>query len=94
MVEIHEPVRLLIFIEVATEAMLKIMDRNEGIGRLCRNEWIQLATMDPHTAQIYFFRRGRFEPYQPETHELPKAASSLEWYRGWRENLGFAEIEP
>ena len=49
MVEIHEPVRSLFIIETTPEAMLRIMDRNAGIGRLCRNGWVQLAVLDPET---------------------------------------------
>ena len=51
MVEIHEPVRSLFIIETTPEAMLRIMDRNEGIGRLCRNGWVQLAVLDPEIAR-------------------------------------------
>jgi hypothetical protein len=29
----------------------------------------------------------------PELSELPRAANSYDWFRGWRDHLGFAEIE-
>ena len=93
MVEIHEPVRLLFVIESTPEAMLRIFERNPAMGRLCANAWVQVATLDPNSSQVHFLRGGRFEPYRPETSRLPKAASSLDWYRGWREHLGVAEIE-
>jgi hypothetical protein len=35
-----------------------------------------------------------FELYRPTTNRLLKAPSSTDWYRGWRENLGFAVIDP
>jgi len=92
MVEIHEPVRLLFVIETTPEAMLSVMERNEEIARLCRNEWIQLATLTPGSSQIHLFRGGRFEPYTPETTALPQVTSSVDWYRGWRDHLGFAEV--
>lgn len=92
MVEIHEPVRLLFVIETTPERMLKIMSRNEGINRLCRNGWVQLATLDPDSATIHFFRHGEFQIYQPQAANLPVAASSVDWYRGWRDHLEFAEI--
>ncbi len=66
MVEIHEPVRSLFIIETTPEAMLRIMDRNEGIGRLCRNGWVQLAVLDPETRAISVFQDGEFRPYQPQ----------------------------
>jgi len=93
MVEIHEPVRILFIIETTVEAMLQIMDRNEGIGKLCRNRWVRLAVLDPATGELSLFQLGGFRPYQPQAGVLPKAASSVDWYRGWRDHLEFAEIE-
>jgi hypothetical protein len=93
MVEIHEPVRLLFVIETTPQAMLGIMDRNESIGQLCRNDWVQIATQDPMTSEIHVFRKGAFERYLADSHSLPVARSSLDWYRGWRDHLGFASIQ-
>jgi uncharacterized protein YbcC (UPF0753/DUF2309 family) len=94
MVEIHEPVRSLFLIETTAESMLRIMERNAGVGRLCRQGWITLSLIDPHTRAISVFRDGAFRPYRPQAQELPRAASSVDWYRGWRDHLEFAEIEP
>ncbi len=94
MVEIHEPVRSLFVIETTAEAMTRIMDRNAGIGRLCRNAWILLILIHPETREISVFEGGEFRPYRPQSETLPHAASSVDWYRGWREHLDFAEIEP
>jgi uncharacterized protein YbcC (UPF0753/DUF2309 family) len=93
MVEIHEPVRLLFIIEATPQTLLEIMERQESIGRLCRNDWVQLATLDPESSEIHLFRRGRFELYHPHASALPKVRSSAEWYRGWRQHLGYAQIE-
>jgi hypothetical protein len=38
------------------------------------------------------FEAGAFFPYTPQADRLPGAASSLDWYRGWRDYLEFAEI--
>ncbi len=93
MVEIHEPMRSLFVIETTPEKMTAIMDKNEGIGRLCRNSWIQLALIDPVTKDVSQYRGGTFERYRPQSDVLPRAASSVDWYRGWRDHLEFAEIE-
>jgi hypothetical protein len=93
MVEIHEPVRSLFIIETTPEAMLRIMDRNEGIGRLCRNGWVQLAVLHPETRQVSVFHEGAFEPYEAQASTLPKAVSSVDWYRGWRDHLEFSQID-
>lgn len=94
MVEIHEPMRLLIVIETTPEKLSAIMDRNPGIGQPCRHGWVQVVTWDPDSGAMHVLRGDHFEPYRPEATELPKADSSIDWYRGWRDHLEFAEIEP
>jgi hypothetical protein len=92
MVEIHEPVRILFMIETTPEAMFSIMERSAPIKQLVTNDWVQLALIDPNSPQIKLYRHGRFEPYSPETTTLPIVPSSIEWYRGWRDHLGYASI--
>jgi uncharacterized protein YbcC (UPF0753/DUF2309 family) len=92
MVEIHEPVRLLFVVETTPAALLRILDQNPSIGKLCRNHWMQLAVLDPDSSAIAVYRNGQFQPYKPETDRLPQAGSSLDWYRGWRDHLGFAQL--
>lgn len=92
MVEIHEPVRLLFILETTPEIMTGIMDRNAMIGRTFRNGWAHLALQDPHTGAIRVYRDGEYREYQAEAERLPHAASSVDWYRGWRDHLEFAEI--
>jgi uncharacterized protein YbcC (UPF0753/DUF2309 family) len=93
MVEIHEPVRSLFIIETTPEAMLKIIERDAMIGRIGRNGWVQLTVLDPATRALSVYRDGEFRPYQPQASVLPRAGSSVDWYRGWRDHLEFAEIE-
>jgi uncharacterized protein len=94
MVEIHEPVRILFIIETTPDKMLGIMDRDVVIGRLVRNGWVKLAVLDPELPELRVYRNGAFEKHAVEAEALPSAASSLEWYRGWRDHLEFAEIVP
>ncbi|MFN9977009.1 MAG: putative inorganic carbon transporter subunit DabA [Phycisphaerae bacterium] len=91
-VDIHEPVRLLFVIETTPESMLKIIEENPTVGRICRNGWAQLAVLDPQSSTIRRFNGREFVPYEPMTQELPEASSSVDWYRGWRDHLGFAQI--
>ncbi|MFO0903995.1 MAG: DUF2309 domain-containing protein [Pirellulales bacterium] len=93
-VEIHEPVRCLFVIEATPAALLRVMNRNETVGRILRNGWVQLALLHPETNDVLVYRNGQFEPYQPESSTLPQVATSTDWYRGWRDNLGFAQIIP
>jgi uncharacterized protein YbcC (UPF0753/DUF2309 family) len=92
MVEVHEPVRSLFIIETTPEAMTQIMNRNEAIGKLCRNGWVHLSLLDPVTREVSVFEAGAFRPYRPQADSLPRAVGSTDWYRGWRDHLEFAEI--
>ena len=91
-VEIHEPLRLLFVIETTPEGIRQIMDRDPLVGKILRNGWSQLALLNPNSNEILVYRQGEFYPYQPDITELPQAHSSLDWYRGSREHLEFAEI--
>jgi len=92
MVEIHEPVRLLMLVEATTQTLQAILDNIPGLNRLVRNGWIQLAALDPDSALIHVFRNGQFERYRPEMPAIPVVGASVDWYRGWRDHLGFASI--
>jgi uncharacterized protein YbcC (UPF0753/DUF2309 family) len=92
MVEIHEPMRHLFVIETRPETLLAILARNPNIDRLVRNDWVRLAVLDPDSPAIRVYRGGAFHDYQPQAEQLPRAASSVDWYRGWRDHLEFAQI--
>ena len=92
-VEIHEPVRLLIVIETTPDGIRQIMSRSEVVSNIIKNGWVQLALIDSNSNKILVYREDEFHEYEPSIAELPKAESSVDWYRGWREHLGFAQIE-
>jgi uncharacterized protein len=92
MVEIHEPVRLLVVIETCPEVILNILEKHPPLGQLVRNDWIMLAILDPNSSAIQMYRDGSFHPYEPQAKELPQAPTSIDWYRGWRDHLEFAAI--
>jgi len=93
MVEIHEPVRILFIVEAKPESIVSIMDRNPLISTYIRNHWVQIATLDPQSTRIHLFQGDRFEIYEPGPHVLPTVQASLDWYRGWRQPLGFSTVE-
>ncbi len=92
MVEIHEPLRILFVIETTPEKMFLIMRGHAGIDRLVRNQWVQLAVFDPESNRLQTFVDGQFVDYHPESDGLPWAASSIDWYGGYRDHLGFSSI--
>jgi uncharacterized protein YbcC (UPF0753/DUF2309 family) len=94
MVEIHEPVRLLLVVESTLPKLQSALARLPGVERLVKNRWIQLAVLEPGKKEILLYHNGRFEPYVPESRELPQALSSWEWFHGKGEHLDYASIAP
>lgn len=94
MVEIHEPMRLLVVIETTSAIMESIIESHPAVKRTIVNEWIIMAIMDPETGRIQCWKKGAWVPYVPRASHLPSAPRSVEWYRGWRDHLEFAEILP
>ena len=94
MVEIHEPLRVLFVVETTPEMLTKILNRNAVLRRLIENRWVQMSVLDPDSPEIQVYQGGAFHPYQPESSEIPEVARSQDWYRGWRDHLGYARITP
>lgn len=91
-VEIHEPLRIIFVVETKLDIMREVLARNAEADRLLKNEWFQFALLDPDSPEITVFRYGEFRAYELSTRELQVAGSSVEWYRGQRDNLGFPAI--
>ncbi len=92
MVEIHEPIRILFVIEITPEKMNLIIESVPVINQLVRKEWVQIAIFDPNKKQMLRLVDGEYVKYEPESNRLPVVKSSMEWYRGWRDHLGFCSI--
>jgi len=93
MVEIHEPVRNLFVIETTPERLMKVVGRNPELVEFVENSWVRVATMDPDTGALQVYRGGgRFEAASPADAVLPRAKTSVDFYRGRLEHLPLAEI--
>lgn len=93
MVEIHEPVRLLVVIEAPLDRVTAVLARLPNVERLVRNRWIRLASLDPATLEIHVFERSGFRRYEPGGGPPPEVPSSADWYSGARQPLGYARVE-
>ncbi len=65
MIEIHDPVRLLIIVEHNPDIVLKTIQSDPDIYEWYINEWVHLVVINPNNNQLYHFLRGTFIPYHP-----------------------------
>lgn len=87
MVEIHEPMRLLLIVEATPETLLRVASRQPEVAELVVNAWVQLVSLDPDTGAMAEFKQGGFVPYVPEPVLLPVVERSPEWHMRAREHL-------
>ena len=87
MVEIHEPMRLLVVIDATPERILEAAAQAPAVARLAENHWIQLVSWHPESGELAIFSSGRFRPYEPERSGLPEVECSRDWYAGHRGHL-------
>ncbi|HLK99573.1 MAG TPA: DUF2309 domain-containing protein [Myxococcaceae bacterium] len=87
MIEIHEPVRLLIVVEASVAVLGGIYERQRELRELIGNGWVQLVSMDPETGLLQRFTPRGFQPVTPPETPLPVVTASPDWYRGQRDFL-------
>ncbi len=65
MIEVHDPVRLLMIVEHFPEVVMTTIQKNPGTYEWFINEWVNLAVINPETQQLSVFKNGEFVPYDP-----------------------------
>ncbi len=65
MIEVHDPVRLLVIVEHFPEIVLKTIQSVDAMYEWFINEWVHLVAINPETKELSVFRDGKFRPYQP-----------------------------
>jgi len=88
MIEIHEPMRLLVIVEAKSAVLGQIYARQPVLQQLVGNAWVHLAAVDPEGGEIALFRPGTgFVPWAGPVRPLPEVERSADWYAGHREPL-------
>lgn len=95
MVEVHEPLRLVLVVEATPEVVRAVVDRQPSLRELVENAWLHLVSLHPRTGEIATFSPGRgFEPWSPTHTRLPEVDRSVDWYRGHAGLLTPALVAP
>lgn len=70
MVEVHDPVRLMMIVEHYPEVVLSVIKSNEATYEWFKNEWEHLVVVRPDTHIFYYFKDGEFKEYNPISNQL------------------------
>lgn len=64
MIEVHDPIRLLMIVEHYPEIILKTISSLPDLYEWFVNEWVHLVSLNPKDGNLYLFKDGKFEPYE------------------------------
>ncbi len=87
MIEVHDPVRLLIIIEHFPEIVLQTIQKAAETYEWFINEWVHLVVINPETKELFSFRDGVFSSYVPLTKKIETVASVIPLFESHDENL-------
>jgi uncharacterized protein YbcC (UPF0753/DUF2309 family) len=80
MVELHEPMRLLLIVEASPESLLAVAGRQAEVRELVVNRWVHLVSVHPKTGAITYFHKNQFVPFVPDEDPIPEAEHSHDWH--------------
>lgn len=76
MIEVHDPVRLLIIVEHFPEVVLRTIQIAPETYEWFINEWVHLAVINPETQELSVFKDGVFTVYHP-LHQITVTVSDV-----------------
>jgi uncharacterized protein YbcC (UPF0753/DUF2309 family) len=91
MVELHEPMRLLMIVYAPMARLEQVLARLPRLRGVFERGWAQLACLTPE-GRRYMFEQGRFLPLPMPGAHLFEAESSRAYYEGRRGHLRIARI--
>ncbi|WP_438966233.1 YbcC family protein [Flavobacterium sp.] len=77
MIEVHDPIRLLVVVEHFPEKVKYAITKNPATYEWFINEWVKLVVVHPETLVLYHFKAGAFEIYNPIQQNIITVADEL-----------------
>lgn len=70
MIEVHDPVRLLIIVEHFPDVVLKTIQKDAATYEWFINDWVKLVVINPETDELSLFDDGSFTTYKVLDQEI------------------------
>ena len=85
MIEVHDPVRLLVIVEHRPEIVLKSIQSSPEVFEWYNNEWVHIVALHPEEKTFYYFHNGSFRKYLPITNKLESIDDMLAFIESAKE---------
>ena len=70
MIEVHDPIRLMVIVEHFPEIVLKAIHVTPETYEWFENEWVHLVAINPKDKSLHYFKDGDFTSYKPITNKI------------------------
>jgi uncharacterized protein YbcC (UPF0753/DUF2309 family) len=87
MIEVHDPIRLLMVIEQFPEMVGDVIRRNPATFEWYAKEWVVLVVVHPETRETFLFKDMEFHPYQRVNNDLPHVTNIDKLVESHEENF-------
>ncbi|UPT68452.1 MAG: DUF2309 domain-containing protein [Sphingobacteriales bacterium JAD_PAG50586_3] len=92
MIEMHDPVRLMIIVEHFPDVVLDVIKRDEATYQWFINEWVHLVAVNPESQAFFLFKDGAFTPYYPTANSIATVADLTPLLESHADNLPIYQI--
>lgn len=87
MIEVHDPLRLMIIVEQKYTLVSKVLDSHLPTKEWFDKNWINLICVDPVTRQFFRYEKGHFVDYVPQNMQIKKMEDSHKLFNSVIDNL-------
>ena len=87
MIEVHDPIRLLVIVEHFPEVVLQTIQKEDPTYEWFVNEWVLLVVVHPENHALFLFKEGEFHPYQPTITTIETAPNLESIIESHQQNL-------
>lgn len=87
MIEVHDPVRLLMIVEHFPDVVLQTIQKSTETYEWFINEWVHLVVMHPVTHEFFYFKEGVFSKYSTLKHQVESVADMTPLLESHTENI-------
>lgn len=93
MIEMHDPVRLLLILEHYPEVVAQVIKNKDTIYNWFKYDWINLVVVHPETNQLYRFRNEQFELHTPMVTQIPSVNNIDDLIENSSDNLPICHLD-
>jgi uncharacterized protein YbcC (UPF0753/DUF2309 family) len=87
MIEVHDPVRLMIIVEHFPDVVLNTIQRAPEVYEWFINEWVHLVAVHPETRECFVFTNGTFTTYHTFQNQVVAISNLLQVLETHHSNL-------